>query len=153
MYTEVSLSDIMLAHHHFDETHRLSFRKYMFNFLVLFVYTTDECSTLGCTLSMTIFFEPLDTLVKRRVILIICLGKSSKKNPLNLWACSYLPRTPPPPPTVSALGYFFSQRFLDYLGCLVDFVKFWVTFHQNNAKEGWSKFHILMARGLMLMVK
>ena len=56
MYTEVSLSDIMFAHYHFDETHRLSFRKYMFNFFVLFVYTTDEGSTLGCTLSMTIFF-------------------------------------------------------------------------------------------------
>ena len=58
---------------------------------------------------------------------------------------------------MSALGYFFLDVFLDYWGCLVrgetDFVKFWVKFDQNNAKEGRPKFDILKVRGLMLMVK
>ena len=52
---------------------------------------------------------------------------------------------------MSALGYFFSQRFLDYWGCLVhcetDFVKFWVDFDQNNAKEGRPKFYKLKVGG------
>ena len=58
---------------------------------------------------------------------------------------------------MSALGYFFSRRFLDYWGRLVrgetDFVRFLVKFDQNNAKEGRPKFDILKVRGLMLMVK
>jgi hypothetical protein len=45
---------------------------------------------------------------------------------------------------------------LDYFGCLVrgetDFVKFWVEFDQNKAKEGWPKFDISKVRGLMLTV-
>ncbi len=64
---------------------------------------------------------------------------------------------PPPPPTVSALGYFFSNVFLDYWGRLVrgetDIVKFWVKFDQNNAKEGRPKCDITNVRGSMLMVK
>ena len=47
--------------------------------------------------------------------------------------------------------------FLDYWGCLVccetDFVKFWVHFDQNNAKEGPPKFDKLKVGGLILMVK
>ena len=65
------------------------------------------------------------------------------KKPLNPWVCSYLPRTPPPP-TVSALGNFFSATFLDYLGCLVrceiDLVKVWVKLDKNKAEEGRPKF-------------
>ena len=64
---------------------------------------------------------------------------------------------PPPTSTVSALGYFFRNVFLDYWGCLVrgetDIVKFWVKFDQNNVKEGRPKFVITKVRGSMLMVK
>ena len=67
------------------------------------------------------------------------------------------PLDPPPPPIVSALGYFFFATFLDYWGCLVrcetDFVKFWVNFVQNNAKEGRPKFDKSKVGGLILMVK
>ena len=59
--------------------------------------------------------------------------------------------------TVSALGYFFLQRFLDYWGCVVrcetDFVPFLINFDQNNAEEGRLKFDKLKVRGLILMVK
>ena len=62
-----------------------------------------------------------------------------------------------PPPTVSVLGYFFCDVFLDYWGRLVrgetDIVKFWVKFDQNNAKEGRPKFDIVKVRGSMLKVK
>ena len=56
--------------------------------------------------------------------------------------------------TVSALGYFFSATFLDYCCCLVlrcetDFVKCWVKFDQNNAKEGRAKFDKLKVGGLI----
>ena len=83
------------------------------------------------------------------------LGKPAKKNH---WICEHAHTSlGTPPPTVSPLGYFFSRRFLAYWGRLVrsetDFVKFWVTFDQNNAKEGRPKFDILKVRGLMLMVK
>ena len=64
---------------------------------------------------------------------------------------------PPPLTTVSALGYFFLQRFLDNWGCSVrcetDFVKCWLNFDQNNAKEGRPKFDKLKVGGLILMVK
>ena len=67
------------------------------------------------------------------------------------------PLDPTPPPTVSALGYFFCAVFLDYWGCLVrgetDLVIFWVEFDQNNVKEGQPKFDIIKVRGLMFMVK
>ena len=60
-------------------------------------------------------------------------------------------------PTVSALGYFFHDVFLDYRGrlvhCKTDIVEFWVKFDQNNAKEGRTKFDITKVRGSMLMVK
>ena len=58
---------------------------------------------------------------------------------------------------MSVLGYFFTQRFFVYWGCLVrgetDLVKFWVKFDQNNAKEGQPKLDKLKVRGLILMVK
>ena len=50
-----------------------------------------------------------------------------------------IPPSDPPPPTVSALGYFFLRRFLDYWGfvvcCETDFVPFLVNFDQNNARQ------------------
>ena len=50
-----------------------------------------------------------------------------------------IPPPAPPPPTVSALGYSFLQRFLDYWRCLerceTDFVPFLENFDQNNAKQ------------------
>ena len=62
-----------------------------------------------------------------------------------------------PPPTVSALDYFFAGFLFDYRVSLVrgetDFVKFGVKFYQNNFKEGRPGFEILKVRGLMLMVK
>ena len=66
-----------------------------------------------------------------------------------------IPPPDPIPPTVSALGYFFSRRFLNYWGCLVRgetyFVNLLVRFDQNNAKQGQP--NILKVKGLMLMVK
>ena len=62
---------------------------------------------------------------------------------------------PPPPPTVSALG-FFLQLFLDYWGysvrCETYFVKFRVNFDQNNKKEDRQKNYKLKVGGLILMV-
>ena len=55
------------------------------------------------------------------------------------------------------LRFFCCDIFLDYWGCSVrcetDFVKFWINFDQNNAKEGQPKFDKLKVRGLILMIK
>ena len=57
----------------------------------------------------------------------------------NHWICEHSHTSLGPPPTVSALGYFFLRRFLDYWGCVVrcetDFVPFLKIFDQNNAKQ------------------
>ena len=65
---------------------------------------------------------------------------SKKSLQKNIESVSMLmPPLDPNPPTVSALGYFYSQHFLDLWGCLVrceiDFVTFWVNFDQNNVKR------------------
>ena len=44
--------------------------------------------------------------------------EQAKKKPWIL-EHAHTPLGPPPPSTVSALGYFFLRRFLDYWGCLV----------------------------------
>ena len=62
-----------------------------------------------------------------------------------------IPPLDPPPPTVSALGYFSPRRFWDYWGRLArgetDFVRFWVKLDKNNAKEGRPTSDKLKVRG------
>ena len=48
--------------------------------------------------------------------------------------------------------FFFLSLGL-FGSCETDFVKFWVNFDQNNAKEGQPKFDKLKVGGLILMVK
>ena len=67
-----------------------------------------------------------------------CLGKPSKK--ILIESVSMLtPPSDPTPPSVSALGYFFSQCFFNYLGRLVrgetDFENFGLNWIKTMRKK------------------